>query len=57
MIEFLKKIAFFKTIREIYVGTEKDNEHAIKLYKTTGEKLNRSHGLRTKLINLGKTGL
>ena len=39
LIEFLKKICVSKGIREMYVGTEKDNEPAIKMYKTTGGKM------------------
>ena len=36
LIESLKKVCVSKGIREMYVGTEKDNYPAIKLYKATG---------------------
>lgn len=38
LIKSLKKICVSKGIKEMYVGTEKDNENAIKLYKATGGK-------------------
>lgn len=39
LIESLKKVCVSKGIREMYVGTEKDNYPAIKLYKSTGGKV------------------
>jgi aminoglycoside 3-N-acetyltransferase I len=39
LIESLKKVCVSKGIREMYVGTEKDNYPAIKLYKATGGKM------------------
>lgn len=39
LIASLKEICASKGINEMYVGTEKDNSAAIKLYKSTGGKM------------------